>query len=622
MRFLVCLLLLSVLCPSRLLAQDSLSTRYKTSVDFNQTLTPYKDIDTSLQRDEIFHPLIKTMSFIQDQGNIGSPAASLLGEGVLSHFPGFQLGTSAMEMYYKKAADTRYFKNKKPYTDIQYVQGAKELLFMNLLHAQQIQARWNMGVDFRRISSQGFYTNQRSSIWSTRLFSSYQSKNQRYVLLNNLIWNKGFVEQNGGIESDSAFEAITTASKQVSVNLEGSGTDGSGGPRNYFRNTSFQSKQFWYLGKYQTLINGNDTSRKFESRAHLSHTLDVSRFSFLYRDKQLLNKDYYPTFYFDTTQTYDSLHYLTVSNSIGYSSLSSQAKRVSFSALLNHQYIEIAQRTNNRIFNNVSATGVLQLGLPLKPTFYGCYFLQGYNQGDYQLKGNFTLPFKAVSAQLDLTQEAYEQDYLVNNFISNHYLWNNNFAKTERTKIGVTLATKHKHPLALDIQYSSTSQLVYFDTLGLPRQITKAITLLQAEVKKSFELGNWHLDNKILAQQTNGKDYLRLPEVAVFERLYYQRRLFKKVLLVQAGVDLSWYTAFYARVFNPVTRQFQLQNEAKIGNYPVVDLFFNMHIKRAVLFFKSENINADLSGKNYYSSPHQPMPYRAFRFGIRWRMYD
>jgi hypothetical protein len=67
---------------------------------------------------------------------------------------------------------------------------------------------------------------------------------------------------------------------------------------------------------------------------------------------------------------------------------------------------------------------------------------------------------------------------------------------------------------------------------------------------------------------------------------------------------------------------FYRQNDVEIGNYPKVDAFLKMKLKRARLFIKFEHANFGLTGSDYYVGIYQPMAPRVFRFGVSWSFYD
>jgi len=71
-----------------------------------------------------------------------------------------------------------------------------------------------------------------------------------------------------------------------------------------------------------------------------------------------------------------------------------------------------------------------------------------------------------------------------------------------------------------------------------------------------------------------------------------------------------------------VLSEFHLQNNQKIGDYPVLDFFINAQVQRTRIYLKAEHFNANF-GKtaNYYSAPNYP--YRDFivRFGLVWNFF-
>jgi hypothetical protein len=115
---------------------------------------------------------------------------------------------------------------------------------------------------------------------------------------------------------------------------------------------------------------------------------------------------------------------------------------------------------------------------------------------------------------------------------------------------------------------------------------------------------------------------IRLPQFVTNHSLYYEDKWFSKVMDIQVGIDVSFYTLYYADAYMPALGLYYLQNGKEIGNYPFVDFFFNMKVKHANIFFKSEHVNSGLMGAIYYLAPHIPAPDRSIKVGIRWMFYD
>jgi hypothetical protein len=156
--------------------------------------------DTAINHNEIYHPYYRNFGIFQDLGNIGTPGRSQFFS--FNRPNDFVLGFNPYQVFYKRAEDTKYYKTKLPYTDFNYTQGQKELLLLAAKFSYNFSPRLNLGVDYNRVTSEGFYPRQYTSLYFTKIFGSYHSKNNRYTLLGNIIWNRGILDESGGIRSD------------------------------------------------------------------------------------------------------------------------------------------------------------------------------------------------------------------------------------------------------------------------------------------------------------------------------------------------------------------------------------------------------------------------------------
>ena len=123
-------------------------------------------------------------------------------------------------------------------------------------------------------------------------------------------------------------------------------------------------------------------------------------------------------------------------------------------------------------------------------------------------------------------------------------------------------------------------------------------------------------------QICNKDEVLQLPKVALYSHNYYQNRLFKKVLGLQIGLDLFYNTSFYSNTNDPSIMQFYNQDIEKTGNYPKLDVFLTLNIKRADLFVKYEHANERLGSRDYFSAYTYPINPAKVKFGIRWNFFD
>ena len=151
------------------------------------------------------------------------------------------------------------------------------------------------------------------------------------------------------------------------------------------------------------------------------------------------------------------------------------------------------------------------------------------------------------------------------------------------------------------------------------------IQVLSAMLRQDFKLGILHLDNEIIYQKSSNEDILPLPELSLYHNLYIRFGLAKRVLLIDMGADVRYFTSYYAPDYSPAMGQFYLQNKdtrVKIGNYPLVNAYVNMHLKRTRIFLQMYNLIQGNTGYSYFLAPHYPLNPRILKIGISWNFFD
>jgi len=72
----------------------------------------------------------------------------------------------------------------------------------------------------------------------------------------------------------------------------------------------------------------------------------------------------------------------------------------------------------------------------------------------------------------------------------------------------------------------------------------------------------------------------------------------------------------------PATGRFYRQDATETGNYPFVNVFINLKLRRTRIFLMFDHINSGMTGYEYYMIPSYPMNVRMFRYGLAWTFYD
>ena len=165
----------------------------------------------------------------------------------------------------------------------------------------------------------------------------------------------------------------------------------------------------------------------------------------------------------------------------------------------------------------------------------------------------------------------------------------------------------------------------YFNQQAVPEQKSGSIQVLSASLNQDFKLGIFHLDNEVTWQKSSDQTVLPLPDLSLYHNFYMQFKLAKKVLSVQLGADVRYFSKYNAPAYMPAIQNFYLQPEndqVEIGGYPIVNVYANLHLKRTRFYVMMYHVNQGMSSPNYFLSPHYPINPRVLKFGLSWNFYD
>jgi len=130
----------------------------------------------------------------------------------------------------------------------------------------------------------------------------------------------------------------------------------------------------------------------------------------------------------------------------------------------------------------------------------------------------------------------------------------------------------------------------------------------------------------VLAQVSSNAEILDLPLLSVrsagyFEHLFRFRQTNGR-LNTQLGVDLIYHTLYHPYSYMPATGRFFRQEQIKTGNYPFINVFLNLKLKRARIFIMVDHVNSGFMGYDYFMIPSYPMNFRMLRYGTAWTFYN
>ena len=242
----------------------------------------------------------------------------------------------------------------------------------------------------------------------------------------------------------------------------------------------------------------------------------------------------------------------------------------------------------------------------------------GDEAGDLNLSGNVATRFKLFGDSVSIigfgSFKNEEAPYLLNNYLSNHFIWKNDFGKIRTVNFGGTLNIPFSGT-TLSAEASNIQNFIYFGENFLPRQHGSNIQFLSARIDQRIKAGIFHWDNRITYQTSSDENVLPLPKLAVYSNLYLKFKI--ATLYVQLGVDCDYYTKYYAPNYQPATASFANQHEVEIGNYPFMNAYANMKLSKTRFYVMFSHFNQGMFGdNNYFSLPNYPLNPRRFQIGL------
>jgi hypothetical protein len=603
-------------------------------------------LDTALTNFENYSVLYQPRSPKIGIGNLGLDERSLLFEP--SRTIGFDVGMHTLDAYLLNPQDIQYYRARTPFTSLYMVTGGLIEQVFKVIHTQNIKPNWNVGLNFNRIGSFGLYNQQHADDLGAAFFTWYESKNKRYNLLANLIFNNLKAPENGSITDDSIYtQKVSTVALDPStapVRLQNS--------RQNIRDNGFYIKQFYYLGRVDSsgVTTGNDQSKILPTqRVAYTFYYNVQKYKFLQDEADPYK--IFPDTYFDQTTSRDSLAVLHLQNEFSYSfylrgkSVSFVKNEVKLDLGLRDDYYNYSQYVRDTLvttglpqmdkkqtstFNDITLKAKLsyrfsnQMGLDAD-------FQQitvGRDAGDYLYDASINLAGGKKVGRIIL--EAYTQNssppLVYTHWISNHFIWDNSFKNVKTTSASFNYIND-KLQFSVKAEYFLIDNYLYFGaaTVGgsdaSPMQVANPINLLKVSVSKNLQFGHWHFDNFGVYQKTDYQSTLRTPDLYIYSSLYYNREFFE-VLNTTIGMNVRYNTPYVAPSYAVGLGQFYNGPDVKFSSYPVGSVYVKATLKRTNLFLMYDYFNQDLLSNGYYTVNRYPMPDRILKLGVLWNFYD
>lgn len=564
-------------------------------------------LDTTLVNFQHFTIVEQHGRKLQDLGNIGTAIRPIFFE--TPRDIGLTSGYNAYDYYFISPEAMQYFDSKSPYSKVAAVFGGNGRSTVDIDFSRNINPRWNLGLDFKRITADrqigatGY--SQDRHVFSTAydIYTAFITEDSTYRILANISRLKQDVNESGGIfpfTEDGVLEEI---------------------PGGLF---DYEEENVW-------LQNAKGTELRINS--HIYHQYKLSSFAGLFHKFDMLKQEvtfeddisgpdslFYGRKYIDRKATAENSIFRSVTNMVGvkgdlsgfFYQLYYKRRDVNFST----KYLP----TSGYEAENYGGFDISYLQENLgKVGFFGEYLLGG----NYKIGARLTSKWLVGSIQ----RVRSEAPYLFQQYFGNHNEWHNSFEPmvTDELKGVINVEVG---PLLLKprVSISNVNRYLYFDEAAKPAQSNGFSQILSPGVDfKITFFRNMHFETATTYTIVTGdaKDNIRIPALFANASLYYTNFVFKEKLQLRGGFEGHFQTAYYAHDYDPVTMQFYLQNYFEIPQYYTADFFVNFKISSARIFFKINNFTQFIGMTDgYFTTPFYTGQRGGIDLGINWLFYD
>lgn len=592
-------------------------------------------------------------------GNMGSPRQSR----IFFNRPdkGQFLFTNALDFFLVTPDEFNFSNTKSPYSNITYYRAGNKINgeeWFKGYYAINANKRTGLGFNIDYLFGRGLYNHQSTGYFNGSLYGYHHGDRYEFNVL--FSHNKLRLAENGGIADDRYVtnpEAMAEGKKtyrpaDMPTNLESTWNED-------IVRTLFLAQDY-KLGVHKMRIDSlPDTiivHYDFIPVSKVFHTMELNSNSRRFID-YADTKNYYAHNYLPY-DSIDATQYTHLRNTIGLTLIEGFNKWIPFgaSAYITHEYRQFTlpdsiggigrDHTHTYNENNLCIGGNLKrsMGKALHFDATAETTIAGTDLGAFSINGSATFNLKLWGDTIRFNGIGFMKStnpaFYYRRYHSQHYWWDNNFNKEFRTRIGGNISIGHTNthfyagmeniknytylagtPYMPGTSTNTPTSLSNINAL----QYTGNIQVFSTTLRQDIKWGILHWDNEITAQYSSQPEILPLPTLNTYSNLYLLFT-YAKVLKVQLGADVRWFSRYYAPDYAPALQQFFTQegdHKVQIGGYPFTNVYANFHLKQVRFYVMYYHITQGmLDTTNSFLVPHYPTNPRMFKLGLSWNFWD
>ncbi len=546
--------------------------------------------------------------------------------------------------FFVRPSQFNFTNSNVPYTNLTYhkagnkINGEERFKAYFSVNANRALA---FGVNFDYLYGRGYYESSNTAHFNAAPFLSYIGDRFESIFLYSYNYLKA--NQNGGITDDRYItrpEDMASGGKLTeSTNIPTVMDNATTRIKNSYVYLANRYKVGFYRDKERAEGDTLPAMKEFVPVTSFIHTMKVDWSNYKFGSTDNLT-DYYKNTYIDPTDLTiaDSTSFISVKNTLGIALLEGFNKyaKAGLTAFASHRFSKYSLMSLDPLKRDVMKEQELYVGAELAKREGNALHYHAVGEigllakaiGQFSASGDIDLNFRALGDTVKFIARGEISNRLASFYMrhyhSKHFYWDDDMDKEFRTKIeGELNIGRTRTRLRGGVE--NVKNYTYFNNQALPQQYSGSLQVVSATINQDFKLGVLHWDNEVTWQKSSNETVLPLPDINVYSNLYLDFKLAKKVLNVQMGADVRYFTEYYAPAFMPATGQFYLQPEddmVKIGNYPVVNVYLNAMLKRTRIYVMMYHVNQGMGNSMYFYAPHYPINPRLLKIGISWNFYN
>lgn len=612
------------------------------TINFVQIIREYdlnltrKAVTISIDDVHQYQEAMQTKEPSINYGNNGMPIRKLTYEPEYYH--GIDLGRHSLNRYKIHNDSVKYYQAERPFTKLFYAAGsARENRFM-LTHTQNWGRGINVGFDYQRLVSDGFYLNQIIDHNNIAVHSWFRSKNKKLNVLAHHISNKYSLGANGGIEPGVNYFNLEDFENRLNIPVSLPEAE------KFYKAKHYQLQSSYDFGEsVQVPINDSISDIQLVPQFRVQHTIRYSKAQDRFRNSAVDNS-FFDQVYTSANEVNDSIEQNTLftefrikwlGNKLGQDSILMKQNFLA-DAYLNYSNVSIDMKAmpfilppqspvsigRSATINDVVAGGSFRSNdsdsVKILYKAEGEFHLTDYRQGDFTIKGEAGFNLNKAGRLIGMVQLInQEQFYAANEFGQTHYQFSNNLSKLNARVIG----GEYYNPVlktTLKTRLINASNVLYYNEDRNPVTSPDAETYFMLQAHKQANYKSFYANASILYQQSSNSIAIGRPELLANGDIFFKGPLFKNKVIGKIGFNAQYMSAFYLDNYDPSLDQFFVQREFEYENNPQLGFFTNFQLSRARVFARFDNLSSFFFDQPIMQGHNYPQHEFAFRTGINW----